>query len=72
MTQKVIKIGTSMGVTIPKRTVEEFNLKSGDEVEVTFKPVRNAAVSDEQSRIARLTLRFIDTYRKDLEALANE
>jgi antitoxin component of MazEF toxin-antitoxin module len=34
MAQKVIKIGTSAGVTIPKKQLDELGIKIGDEVEV--------------------------------------
>lgn len=38
MTQKIIKIGTSVGVTIPKSIVKEFGFRHGQEVEVTTNP----------------------------------
>lgn len=34
MVQKVIKIGTSAGVTIPKKQLEELGFKVGDQIEV--------------------------------------
>ncbi|MBI2008983.1 AbrB/MazE/SpoVT family DNA-binding domain-containing protein [Candidatus Saccharibacteria bacterium] len=34
MVQKVIKIGDSLGVTIPKSTVQKNKIKIGDPVEV--------------------------------------
>jgi len=36
MVQKVIKIGDSLGVTIPKSRVNELGLTAGDKVEVYF------------------------------------
>jgi len=37
MAQKIIKIGTSIAVTIPKRLVEKLNIKVGDLAEVVEK-----------------------------------
>ena len=34
MTQKVIQIGTSLGITLPKKTMKELGLNAGDEVQV--------------------------------------
>lgn len=38
-TQKIIKIGTSKGVTIPAREFEELHLAVGQKVKVTIEPV---------------------------------
>jgi antitoxin component of MazEF toxin-antitoxin module len=77
MTQKVLKVGSSAAVTIPKRSLKELGIKIGDEVRVEVdrqkKEVRIGAydvISREDERIAKLTVRFIKRYRKDLEALA--
>ncbi|MBI2355895.1 MAG: AbrB/MazE/SpoVT family DNA-binding domain-containing protein [Candidatus Doudnabacteria bacterium] len=77
MTQKVLKVGSSAAVTIPKKSLEELGLKIGDQVSVeidqgkgvvTIKPKNNLSAEDQ--KIARLTLNFINRYRKDFEALA--
>lgn len=79
MTQKLIKIGDSAGVTIPKKSLKDLGLEIGDDVEVTVDPCRKVVsikpadeLSPEDAKIAKLTLRFIDRYRKDLEALAQK
>lgn len=79
MRQKVLKVGTSAAVTIPKRSLEDLGLKVGDEVSVqvdsTAKTVvvRPASVlAAEDMEVARLGLQFIRRYRKDLEALAKQ
>lgn len=79
MTQKLIKIGDSAGVTIPKKSLKDLGLEIGDDVEVTVDPRRKVVsikpadeLSPEDAKIAKLTLRFIDRYRKDLEALAQK
>lgn len=33
---KVIQIGDSLGVTIPKETVDALNIKKGDSIKVTI------------------------------------
>lgn len=38
--QKVIKIGSSGGVTIPAKELKRENLTYGDEVKVTIEPVK--------------------------------
>jgi len=70
MTQKLLQIGSSAGVTIPKKSLKDLGLKIGDEVEISIKPVRKLSREDE--KIAELTLKFINRYRKDLEALARK
>lgn len=76
MTQKVLKVGSSAAVTIPKRSLEELGLKPGDRVRVEVDRKRKSVIvtpqpaSQADARIARLTYDFIQRYRKDLEALA--
>lgn len=36
MAQKIIKIGSSLGVTLPKRLLKKLNLKQSDEVELEY------------------------------------
>lgn len=38
-TQKIIKIGTSKGVTIPAKQLQSLKLSEGDEVRVTVEPI---------------------------------
>lgn len=79
MTQKVLRVGSSAAVTIPKKSLAELGLKPGDEVIVEVDR-KNKAVSirpsqkmtKRQERIAELTLSFINRYRKDLETLAKK
>jgi bifunctional DNA-binding transcriptional regulator/antitoxin component of YhaV-PrlF toxin-antitoxin module len=64
-TQKVIKIGTSAGVTIPKKQLEEMSVSIGDEIELVIKPKNSnlRAFSDEFDG-------FMDAYSEDLNNLA--
>ena len=79
MIQKVLKVGSSAAVTIPKKSLKELGLKIGDSVAlqvnvaakvVSIRPAHKH--STREIRIAALTLDFVDRYRKDLKALARE
>ena len=77
MTQKVLKVGSSAAVTIPKKSLEELAIKIGDDVtveidkkSVIIKPQKR--LSEEDIKVAKLTLNFINRYREDLEALAKK
>lgn len=77
MIQKILKVGTSAAVTLPKHSLEELGFRVGDRVQVD---VRGGAVvirptqksSDHDKKITELTLNFIERYRKDLEVLARK
>ena len=79
MTQKLLRVGSSAAVTIPKKSLKELGLKIGDEIivrvnrekkTVTIEPT--SILSGEDERVAKLTLNFIRRYRKDLEALSQK
>ncbi len=57
MTQKIIKIGTSAGITIPKKQLEELGLRVGDEVkysiEPTQKPKHDKLMKDYETFVAK-------------------
>jgi len=42
MAQKIIRIGSSLGVTIPKRLLNKLNLVVADEVELNYNPRHEA------------------------------
>jgi antitoxin component of MazEF toxin-antitoxin module len=65
MVQKIIQIGSSAGVTIPKKQLEQMGLTVGDEVQIDVKPVQAGLkkFSDELDR-------FMDLYDDDLKNLA--
>lgn len=76
MTQKVLKVGTSAAVTIPKESLKELGLKIGDKVivkvdkkkkSVIIKPLVNV-----DKELLEWTGRFISRYRRDLEELAKK
>lgn len=79
MVQKLLRVGSSAAVTIPKKSLQELGLKIGDQVSVMVdKNKRNVViepqdeVSSSDQKIAKLTMDFINRYRKDLEVLSKK
>ena len=79
MTQKILKVGDSAAVTIPKKAMEELGLKIGDDINVKVDLKKRVVLvqpsrqlNKEDQKIAELTLNFINRYRKDLENLAKK
>ena len=79
MTQKLLRVGSSAAVTIPKKSLKELGLKIGDEVRVAVDAKEKTVIiksisqlSKADNKIAKLTLDFINRYRKDLETLARK
>lgn len=79
MTQKVLKVGSSAAVTIPKKSLAELGLKIGDSVTLVVDTERRmvsvrpaGAELKRMNKVAKLTLDFVNRYREDMEALANE
>ena len=79
MTQKVLKVGSSAAVTIPKDILRGLGVRIGDSIDLRFNKAKKTVVIElpdknihEDQRIARLTLNFIERYKKDLETLAKK
>ncbi|MBI3305433.1 AbrB/MazE/SpoVT family DNA-binding domain-containing protein [Candidatus Parcubacteria bacterium] len=77
MTQKVLKVGTSAAVTIPKKSLQELGLKIGDRVAVEVhrksrKVVIEPMVRELDPALLEWTRKFINRYRPALEALAKK
>lgn len=76
MPQKVLKVGSSAAVTIPKRSLEELGLKPGDMVHVEVDRKHRSVVIRPTARVnedvLRWTKQFIERYRPALEALAKK
>lgn len=66
--QKVIKIGSSGGVTIPAKELKRQNIAFGDEVEVIVRPL-NSTNSEDQEVIAAAKS-ILTEYKKDFENLS--
>ncbi len=67
MIQKIIKVGNSVAVIIPKKILEEKKIRIGDSVNITVDPVFKA-----DREIHELTQKLIKQYRPALEELASK
>ena len=76
MTQKVLKVGSSAVVTLPKKSLAELGIKIGDEVRVEVDVRRQRVLVEPAQRIdpelLTWTDKFIARYRLALEALAKK
>ncbi len=76
MAQKVLKVGDSAAVTIPKNSLEELGLKIGDKVNLKVDKQKGVVVIFPLLKIDRelvdWTKKFIERYRPALEALAKK
>jgi len=66
--QKIIKIGSSGGVTIPAKDLKRQNIAFGDEVEVIVRPLH--ATSSGDQNVLAAAKRILNDYKKDFENLA--
>ena len=66
--QKVIKIGSSGGVTIPAKDLKRQHISFGDEVEVIIRPLRSVN-SNDQKTIATAKA-ILAKYRQDFKNLS--
>lgn len=67
-TQKVIKIGTSHGVTIPAKQLKELGVGAGDELEIVAR--RKVATASSED-VTKLASDLLDRYKQDFHNLAN-
>jgi antitoxin component of MazEF toxin-antitoxin module len=65
MTQTIIKIGSSAGVIIPKKELEELGLKVGDKADISIKPSKA-----KHKKFVEELDKFMDLYDQDLKNLA--
>ncbi len=76
MTQKVIKVGTSAAVIIPKKSLQELGLKPGDEVVVEIDRKQGRVLIKPKTKINQeflsWTQKFIEQYRPALDSLARK
>jgi putative addiction module antidote len=77
MTQKVLKVGSSAAVTIPKKSLEELGLKIGDHVSLSIDKARkvvtiSAASESVDHELLDWTRKFIERYKPALRALAKK
>jgi len=76
MKRKIIKIGDSAGVTIPKSIIEKLGLEVGEEVEVRDKGDQVVLEKPQSNTVDKELLdwtdEFIGTHREALEKLADK
>ena len=76
MTQKVLKVGSSVAITIPKKSLEELGLKIGDRVRVEIDKKQKMVIVKPllkiDKEIVEWTEKFINRYRSALKALAKK
>ncbi len=66
-TQKVIKIGTSQGVTLPAKQLKQLGVKPGDELEVT---VRRKVATARDEDVTKTASDLLRRYKQDFHNLA--
>ena len=78
MSQKVIIVGNSVAITIPKETAKKLGFRSGRKLDfhvdektstISYRPVNQ--ISGDDMNVAKLTANFMRRYDKDLRNLAD-
>ncbi len=77
MTQKIIKVGNSYGVILPKEVLEQYNLSVGQEVEIDTNVLPHAFVvrSEKYKNTSQITPEFknwLDNFSKEHTELLQE
>ena len=67
-TQKVIKIGTSKGVTLPAKELERLGVGAGDELELVVR--KKTSVASDQ-KVQEIAESILDRYDQDFKNLAS-
>lgn len=67
-TQKIIKIGTSKGVTIAPKDLKALHADVGDEIEIILKPIDKTV--DGTAELVALTQSLITRHKKALDNLS--
>jgi len=68
--QKVIKIGSSGGVTIPAKELKRQNINFGDDVEVIVRPLHSS--SEQDQKVIAQARKVLENYKQDFENLADK
>lgn len=67
--QKIIKIGSSGGVTIPAKELKRHDIAFGDEVEVIVRPLHSTNSNDK--KVLDTAKKILTDYKKDFQNLAD-
>ncbi len=68
-TQKIIRIGSSEGVTLPKKELDQLGVKRGDLVKLKVEP---ATTPNRQEDLMREYQEFVKIYGQTLKNLADK
>jgi len=66
--QKLIKIGTSSGITIPAKDLKREGARPGDVLEFTARVVRKGSIDDEQ--VITTAKKILKEYKQDFKNLS--
>lgn len=69
-TQKIIGIGSSDGVTIPKKELKKLGAKRGDEVEIIVRPLQKRTNTADQ-KVIDAAKNILYEYKQDFKNLAD-
>ena len=67
--QKVIRIGSSLGITLPTKELKRQNIELGDDIEVTIRRVRPD--NDQDQAVRDAAKQILRDYHDDFEHLAD-
>lgn len=74
MIQKLIKIGSSAAVVIPKKSLKELGFRIGDEIRVDIDLVEQTVLVESAKKPSRQLTKWVDDfterYKKDFKLLA--
>jgi len=66
--QKVIKVGSSLAVTIPAKDAQHYGIQAGENIEVQLQRIE-ARVDDHKTEVVALTQQLIERHQKALDNL---
>ena len=76
MAQKIIRLGSSIGITIPRKSADELGLVVGDSVECSVNKENKSILIEPSVLVDTETIEwartFIERYRPALKALAKK
>lgn len=65
--QKVIKIGSSRGVTLPAKQLKALGIRDGDEIEIT---IRKHPVAADDDQVLKTANKLLKRYKTEFSNLA--
>ncbi len=68
--QKVIKVGSSLAVTIPAKDAKYYGIKAGDDLEVRMKRPKAETDIDHSAAVVDMTQKLIARHQKALDNLS--